>query len=142
MGTDRDSAVSRQRFDVADAAPLLIDADGFVTSWTQDAERLFGYPAAEILGHSVCTLLVDEDGDRIGSLTESHRLLGSWSGILTARHRDGHRVRVMVRVVPTREATAAAASADPDRSADATTSPSAPGAWPAPRHSYPDAPRP
>ncbi|MGJ5805494.1 SpoIIE family protein phosphatase [Streptomyces europaeiscabiei] len=142
MGTDRDSAVSRQRFDVADAAPLLIDADGFVTSWTQDAERLFGYPAAEILGHSVCTLLVDEDGDRIGSLTESHRLLGSWSGILTARHRDGHRVRVMVRVVPTREATAAAASADPDRSADATTSPSAPGAWPAPRPGYPDAPRP
>ncbi|MFM9451313.1 SpoIIE family protein phosphatase [Streptomyces europaeiscabiei] len=142
MGTDRDSAVSRQRFDVADAAPLLIDADGFVTSWTQDAERLFGYPAAEILGRSVCTLLVDEDGDRIGSLTESHRLLGSWSGILTARHRDGHRVRVMVRVVPTREATAAAASADPDRSADATTSPSAPGAWPAPRPGYPDAPRP
>ncbi|MFM9692200.1 SpoIIE family protein phosphatase [Streptomyces europaeiscabiei] len=141
MGTDRDSAVSRQRFDVADAAPLLIDADGFVTSWTQDAERLFGYPAAEILGRSVCTLLVDEDGDRIGALAESHRLLGSWSGILTARHRDGHRVRVMVRVVPTREATEAAASADPARSADATTSPSAPGAWPAPRPGYPDAPR-
>ncbi|WP_328838056.1 SpoIIE family protein phosphatase [Streptomyces europaeiscabiei] len=141
MGTDRDSAVSRQRFDVADAAPLLIDADGFVTSWTQDAERLFGYPAAEILGRSVCTLLADEDGDRIGALAESHRLLGSWSGILTARHRDGHPVRVMVRVVPTREATEAAASADPTRSADATTLPSAPGAWPAPRPGYPDAPR-
>ncbi|WP_329907326.1 SpoIIE family protein phosphatase [Streptomyces sp. SP18BB07] len=104
MGTSRDSAVSRQRFDVADAAPLLIDADGFVTSWTRDAERLFGYPAAEILGRSVRTLLVDKDGERIGALAETHRALGGWSGILTARHRDGHPIKVMVRVVPTREA--------------------------------------
>ncbi|MDT0573576.1 SpoIIE family protein phosphatase [Streptomyces sp. DSM 3412] len=104
MGTDRDSAVSRQRFDVADAAPLLIDADGFVTSWTRDAERLFGYPAAEILGRSVRALLFDEDGERIGSLAETHRALGGWSGILTARHRDGHPIKVMVRVVPTHEA--------------------------------------
>ncbi|WP_338059518.1 SpoIIE family protein phosphatase [Streptomyces deccanensis] len=104
MGTSRDSAVSRQRFDVADAAPLLIDADGFVTSWTRDAERLFGYPAAEILGRSVRTLLADEDGERIGALAETHRVLGGWSGILTARHRDGHPIKVMVRVVPTREA--------------------------------------
>ncbi|MEV6378384.1 SpoIIE family protein phosphatase [Streptomyces sp. NPDC051773] len=108
MGTDRDSAVSRQRFDVADAAPLLIDADGFVTSWTRDAELLFGYPAAEILGRSVRTLLVDEDGERIGALAETHRALGGWSGILTARHRDGHPLKVMVRVVPTREAPPAA----------------------------------
>ncbi|SFN42614.1 PAS domain S-box-containing protein [Streptomyces sp. cf124] len=103
MGTDRDSAVSRQRFDVADAAPLLIDADGFVTSWTRDAELLFGYPAAEILGRSVRTLLVEGDGERIGALAETHRALGGWSGILTARHRDGHPLKVMVRVVPTRE---------------------------------------
>ncbi|MDX2896629.1 PAS domain S-box protein, partial [Streptomyces scabiei] len=105
MGTDRDSAVSRQRFDVADAAPLLIDADGFVTSWTRDAELLFGYPAAEILGRSVRTLLLDEDHERIGLLAETHRALGGWSGILTARHRDGHPLKVMVRVVPTHEAT-------------------------------------
>ncbi|QFQ98855.1 SpoIIE family protein phosphatase [Streptomyces phaeolivaceus] len=143
MGTDRDSAVSRQRFDVADAAPLLIDADGFVTSWTRDAERLFGYPAAEILGRSVRTLLVDEDGEHIGRLAETHRALGGWSGILTARHRDGHRLRVMVRVVPTREAptpppTATAPPAGPvPASAPGTPRPSAaparePGARPSP----------
>ncbi|MGW0846081.1 SpoIIE family protein phosphatase [Streptomyces sp. NPDC002787] len=143
MGTDRDSAVTRQRFDVADAAPLLIDADGVVTSWTRDAERLFGYPAAEILGHSVRTLLVDEDGERIGRLAESHRATGGWSGILTGRHRDGHTIKVMVRVVPTREAATPAPSATPtSRSgpADATTSPTARAAWPAPRPGYPDAP--
>lgn len=139
MGTDRDSAVTRQRFDVADAAPLLIDADGLVTSWTRDAERLFGYPAAEILGRSVRTLLVDEDDERIGRLAESHRALGGWSGILTARHRDGHRVKVMVRVVPTREATSPAPPAPP---ADPTAStPPRPTAWPAPRPGYPDPPR-
>jgi PAS domain S-box-containing protein len=98
-------AVTRQRFDVADAAPLLIDAGGIVTSWTRDAERLFGYPAAEILGRSVRTLLTPEDGERMCRLAESHHPLGGWSGILTACHRDGRRIRVMVRVVPTREAT-------------------------------------
>ncbi|BBC34864.1 hypothetical protein SGFS_061580 [Streptomyces graminofaciens] len=107
MGTDRGSnasGVARQRFDVADAAPLLIDVRGMVTSWTRDAERLFGYPAAEILGRSVRTLLTPEDGDRVGALAESHRHLGGWSGILAGRHREGRVFKVMVRVVPTREA--------------------------------------
>ncbi|MGW0706719.1 SpoIIE family protein phosphatase [Streptomyces sp. NPDC002643] len=97
------SGVTRQRFDVADAAPLLIDANGTVTSWTRDAERLFGYPAGEILGRDVRTLLITEDAERIARLADSHRALGGWSGILTARHHDGHRLRVMVRLVAMRE---------------------------------------
>ncbi|WP_149829515.1 SpoIIE family protein phosphatase [Streptomyces tailanensis] len=144
MGTDRDSAVTRQRFDVADAAPLLIDADGIVTSWTRDAERLFGYPAADILGRSVRTLLTPEDGERIGRLAESHRPLGGWSGILTARHRDGRRIRVMVRVVPTREATPStpASTERPAAAAPAERSPEGSATWPPPRPGYPNAPRP
>ncbi|WP_200307364.1 SpoIIE family protein phosphatase [Streptomyces adelaidensis] len=148
MGTDRDSAVTRQRFDVADAAPLLIDVDGLVTSWTRDAERLFGYPAAEILGRSVRTLLVTEDGERIGRLAETHRSLGGWSGILTGRHRDGHHIRVMVRLVPTRETptgtTVNAPAAPTPAETDAVTAPPArpaSSAWPAPRPGYPDSPR-
>ncbi|MPY62154.1 SpoIIE family protein phosphatase, partial [Streptomyces spongiae] len=115
MGTDRDSDVTRQRFDVADAAPLLLDSRGTVTSWTRDAERLLGYPAAEVLGRSVAELLVPEDAARLAPLAEAYRDQGGWSGVLTARRRDGDRVRLMVRAVPTRP--------EPTRGASGTAAP-------------------
>lgn len=102
MGTDRDSGVTRQRFDVADAAPLLLDARGTVTSWTRDAQRLLGYPAAEVVGRRLAELLVPEDAARLGTLAEAYSGRGGWSGVLTACHRDGRRVRLMVRAVPMR----------------------------------------
>ncbi|MBA2807651.1 SpoIIE family protein phosphatase [Streptomyces sp. KM273126] len=102
MGTDRDSGVTRQRFDVADAAPLLLDVHGTVTCWTRDAQRLLGYPAAEVVGRSVAELLVPEDAARLAPLAEAHSGTGGWSGVLTARHRNGARVRLMVRAVPMR----------------------------------------
>lgn len=102
MGTGRDSGVTRQRFDVADAAPLLLDARGKVTSWTRDAQRLLGYPATEMVGRSLAELLVPEDAARLTSLTDAYSGTGSWSGVLTARHRDGGQVRLMVRAVPMR----------------------------------------
>ncbi|MEW2401747.1 SpoIIE family protein phosphatase [Streptomyces sp. NPDC046862] len=108
MGTDRDSDVTGQRFDVADAAPLLLDSRGTVTSWTRDAERLLGYPAAEVVGRSVAELLVPEDAARLAPLAEAYRDKDGWSGVLTARHRDGDRVvRLMVRAVPMRGSTPA-----------------------------------
>ncbi|WP_320775001.1 SpoIIE family protein phosphatase, partial [Streptomyces sp. CRN 30] len=103
MGTDRGSGggeAARQRFDVADAAPLLLDARGTVTSWTRDAERILGHPAAEVLGRNFGTLLVPEDAGRIAPLAGDHRGRGGWTGVLHARHRGGWRVRLMVRAVP------------------------------------------
>ncbi|MGW0825120.1 SpoIIE family protein phosphatase [Streptomyces sp. NPDC002845] len=100
MGTDRDSDVARQRFDVADAVPLLLDARGVVTNWSGAAERLFGRTAAEALGRGVGELLVAEDASRVTQLADVHRDKGGWFGVLTARHRDGRPIRVMVRVVP------------------------------------------
>lgn len=43
---------ARQGFDVADAAPLLLDPQGVVTNWTGPAERLLGYTATEAVGES------------------------------------------------------------------------------------------
>ncbi len=121
MGADRASDVTGQRFDVADAASLLIDARGTVTSWTRDAERLLGHPAAEVLGRNIGTLLVPGDAARIEPLTggrdggddrdsrdsrdsrnsgDGRDGRGAWSGILHARHRGGRRVRLMARFVP------------------------------------------
>ena len=44
-----------------DYAIFTITADGLVDSWNQGAERVFGYMAAEIVGHPVALLFTPED---------------------------------------------------------------------------------
>jgi len=100
---------ARRHFDMADAAPLLLDARMAVTSWTADAERLLGYPAAEVLGRSAADLLLPEDAARIPELIERCRDGKGWTGLLSVLHRDGHPVLSMVRVVPVQH------SRDPSR---------------------------
>lgn len=99
MENDEQHDVVRQRFDVADAAPLLLDSHAAVTSWTPGAERLLGYPATEAVGRTAADLLLPEDVARLPELAERCRANGGWAGLLTARHRDGHPVRLMVRIV-------------------------------------------
>ncbi|WP_436849983.1 SpoIIE family protein phosphatase [Streptomyces monashensis] len=95
--------VARQRFDVADAAPLLLDARGVVTSWTHGAQRLLAYRATEVVGTRVTGLLSPEDAARVPELGERCRRNGGWAGVLTARRKDGRPVRVMVRIIPAME---------------------------------------
>ncbi|EST20706.1 SpoIIE family protein phosphatase [Streptomyces roseochromogenus] len=98
MGTHEEQDVARQRFDVADAAPLLVDAQGVVTGWTPNAERLLAYPAAQVVGTRAVGLLSAEDAVRAPELAERCRRDGGWAGLLTARRRDGRPVRLMVRI--------------------------------------------
>lgn len=103
MGSSKERDVpARQRFDMADAVPLLLDARMAVTSWTADAERLLGYPAGEVLGRPAADLLIPEDAARIPDLADRCHEDGGWVGLLSARHRDGHPLKLMVRVVPLR----------------------------------------
>ncbi|RVU19869.1 PAS domain S-box protein [Streptomyces antnestii] len=99
MGTSEQSDTGRQGFDVADAAPMLLDAHGVVTGWSDEGGRLLGYEAADVVGREAATLLLPADAARVPELAERCRTSGGWSGILGARHRDGHPVSVMVRVV-------------------------------------------
>ncbi|MEU3862554.1 SpoIIE family protein phosphatase [Streptomyces sp. NPDC028722] len=99
MGTHQEPGTTWQRFDVADAAPLLLDAHTRVTSWTPDAERLLGHSASEAVGRSAGELLLPEDAARVPELAERCRANGGWTGLLTARHRDGRPVRLKVRIV-------------------------------------------
>jgi PAS domain S-box-containing protein len=53
----------RQQAEIIDHthdAVIATDLDGLVTSWNKGAERLFGYAAAEIIGHSVLLLFPEE----------------------------------------------------------------------------------
>ncbi|MEV7990855.1 SpoIIE family protein phosphatase [Streptomyces sp. NPDC086077] len=103
MGTFEERDVERRPFDVADAAPVLLDAQGVVTSWTRDAQRLLGYTPGEAVGRGVAELLAAQDASRVPGLVERCRRDGGWTGLLTARREDGSPVRVMVRVTPALE---------------------------------------
>ncbi|MFI8169531.1 SpoIIE family protein phosphatase [Streptomyces sp. NPDC085931] len=104
MGADEEYGTARQRFDVADAAPLLLDPQGVVTGWTDDARRLLGYRAGEAVGRKLADLLVAEDAQRVPDLVERCRRDGGWRGLLTARRKDGGPVRVAARIAPAEEA--------------------------------------
>ncbi|WP_426569896.1 SpoIIE family protein phosphatase [Streptomyces canus] len=98
MGTHDEDDVPRRRFDVADAAPLLIDARGVVTSWTREAERLLGYPAAEAVGKDLAGLLAHADAGRVPDVLERCRRDGGWTGLLSARRRDRQPLALMARI--------------------------------------------
>ncbi|MFF0162498.1 SpoIIE family protein phosphatase [Streptomyces sp. NPDC005263] len=104
MGTDEERDTARRRFDVADAAPLLLDSAGVVTSWSAQAQRLLDHPAAEAVGTNLAELVSAEDADRVPGLIERWHRDGGWAGLLTVRRGDGGPVRVMARVTSTEEA--------------------------------------
>ncbi|MBT2873090.1 SpoIIE family protein phosphatase, partial [Streptomyces sp. McG7] len=101
MGGQKEQGGARQGFDVADAAPLLLDPHGLVTGWTVHAERLLGHGAAEAVGRKFADLLANEDAERMEDLLDRCRAGKDWTGLMTAVRRDGHPVEVGARVTPT-----------------------------------------
>ncbi|MFI8091659.1 SpoIIE family protein phosphatase [Streptomyces sp. NPDC086080] len=100
MGGHKQQDGARQGFDVADAAPLLLDPHGVVSHWTGRAERLLGYGAPEVVGRKFGELLTPDDAARMPDLLERCRSDDGWAGLMTALHRDGRQVPVMVRITP------------------------------------------
>jgi PAS domain S-box-containing protein len=47
--------------EVREYAILTFDPDGIITSWNQGAELIFGYSAAEILGHAITIIFTPDD---------------------------------------------------------------------------------
>ncbi|AUA15777.1 SpoIIE family protein phosphatase [Streptomyces sp. SID8382] len=86
-------------FDMSDAASALIDATGTIIGWTPAAERLLGYPAAEVMKQPGRMLLAaPEDAvqaEAIGSWCRAHQ---GWGGLGRLRHRDGRRIEVGLRI--------------------------------------------
>ncbi|WP_369149824.1 SpoIIE family protein phosphatase [Streptomyces sp. R17] len=101
MDGHKEQGGARQGFDVADAAPLLLDPHGLVTGWTGHAERLLGHAAAEAVGRKFADLLESADAERMDDVLARCRAGSDWSGLMTARHRDGRPVPMAVRVAPT-----------------------------------------
>ncbi|WOP13618.1 SpoIIE family protein phosphatase [Streptomyces cyaneofuscatus] len=78
-----------------------MDRTGTVRWWSAEAEALLGHPAGEVCGTPAAELLTTR-GDREAALAGRDRSDDgrSWDGVLALRHRDGHEVRVALRVRP------------------------------------------
>ncbi|MFE6933486.1 SpoIIE family protein phosphatase [Streptomyces sp. NPDC057699] len=82
-------------------ATAWVDRTGTVRLWSAEAEALLGHPAKEVCGTPAVELLTTR-GDREAARTGRDRPEAgrSWNGVLALRHRDGHEVRVALRVRP------------------------------------------
>ncbi|MFG2833523.1 SpoIIE family protein phosphatase [Streptomyces zaomyceticus] len=82
-------------------ATAWVDRAGTVRLWSAEAEALLGYPAKDVCGTPAVELLTTR-GDRRTALAGRDRPEGgqSWDGVLSLRHRDGHEVRVALRLRP------------------------------------------
>ncbi|MGW2964457.1 SpoIIE family protein phosphatase [Streptomyces sp. NPDC001220] len=97
MTDDTQTAVdaAQAALQTAGTAIALLDAQGKVAGWTQAAQRLVGYSAAEVVGrHAAALLAVPEKQVKASVLADARSVPARWSGAADIRHRDGHRVGV------------------------------------------------
>ena len=86
--------------------------DGMITSWNPAAERLYGYPAHEVVGRSIQLL---EPGERQGETKRLNARLARGEPVAdfeTVRARkDGSRVEVLLTISPIRDESGAVVGA-------------------------------
>ena len=91
-----------------DASPLaiiVVDAGGRVTVWNHAAEQMFGWPAAEVLGHQPVPIVPAEKQVELQILQANERAGKATTGLETYRlRRDGKRVDVILSAAPLRDA--------------------------------------
>ncbi|MET9401602.1 SpoIIE family protein phosphatase [Kitasatospora sp. NPDC002965] len=82
-------------------ATALIESDGRILHWSNDAEALLGYSPEEAIGARAAQLLAPDD-QRPEVLELFQEILDGrgWSGVFPVRHRDGHHVNLEFRTHP------------------------------------------
>ena len=93
-------------FETALDGIIMIDSRGKVTGWNTQAEKMFGWPRAEALGHELAELIIPEhqraehrEGLRRYVETGMARVLNKRIE-LSALHRDGHEMPVELAISP------------------------------------------
>ncbi|MDX2647297.1 SpoIIE family protein phosphatase [Streptomyces sp. PA03-1a] len=93
------AAPAKAPFDLAYAASALIDGEGTIIGWTAAAEHLLGYPAAEALHRPAAQLLASPgQAARAAEVAAQWHDQDIWGGLVAARHRDGRRIELGLRV--------------------------------------------
>ncbi|WUD74630.1 SpoIIE family protein phosphatase [Streptomyces sp. NBC_00510] len=95
------AAPAKAPFDLAHAASALIDGEGTIVGWTAAAEHLLGYPAAEALHRPAAQLLASSgQAAKAAEVAAQWHDQDIWGGLVAARHRDGRRIELGLRVSP------------------------------------------
>ncbi|MCX4437624.1 MULTISPECIES: SpoIIE family protein phosphatase [Streptomyces] len=85
--------------EIPDAAIAMLDAEGTVVGWTHAAEQLVGYSAGEVVGRSAAHVLPPaKSAPSAPAFAEQCRAQDGWSGAVTVRHRDGHAIKMTLRI--------------------------------------------
>ena len=75
--------------------------DGTIVSWNKGAEKIYGYSAEEILGHSISTLVPPGKPDELPAIMNQLRRDQRIESYETTRvHKDGHLIDVSVTISP------------------------------------------
>jgi len=108
--TDRHQAQQRSReqaelLDAVGAAIIATDLDGMVTHWSEGAERLYGWRAAETMGrHGASIIDPSEERSRADEIEHAMLAEDQWEGQLEVCRRDGTRFPAYVRYQWVRDA--------------------------------------
>jgi PAS domain S-box-containing protein len=88
----------------SDDAILSKTLDGQIVSWNRGAEKLYGYPASEIVGHSISRIIPADHLDEVETMLDELRQGKPIDHLETVRLRsDGVRVDVALSVSPVRD---------------------------------------
>ena len=91
--------------DSSDDAIVSKDLNGVITSWNSGAQRVFGYTAAEVIGHSITMLIPPERQGEEPEILDRLRRGERVDHFDTVRIRkDGSRVEVSLTISPVRDA--------------------------------------
>lgn len=96
---------SRQIIDTVRDAFISMDAEGIMTDWNPQAEKIFGWSREEALGLMAETIIPEEFREAHAKGLEHYLATGEGSILdqhieTTARHRDGHTIPVELSIVP------------------------------------------
>ncbi|MEU9860811.1 SpoIIE family protein phosphatase [Streptomyces sp. NPDC047971] len=97
---DRDATGQPSAPGVADSAVVLFDGNGVVIGRPHMAGRLLGHPPEALRGRHVESLLAPGEAARLPAIVERCTADGGWSGVLLARHCDGHDIAVEITLLP------------------------------------------
>jgi PAS domain S-box-containing protein len=77
---------------------FTLDHEGYVTRWSNGAERLYGYDADDVLGGHLSTLLTGSDGSAAEDLLDTAWSEGSITRERPLGHEDERQVRAQLRI--------------------------------------------
>ena len=85
----------------SDDAIISKTLDGIITSWNAAAETLFGYPAAEAIGHHVRLIVPPDQWEEEDSIIAQTRQGKSFQHYETVRiNKDGRRIDISASISP------------------------------------------